>query len=552
MLHLIRRRSHYIAKTPADVMRSLTAGLSSGTFAVSYSWGHWTKTVARNAFKCFANGVCWIDIRNILPGHRIQDTCAEAMANADAAIVFLSDQYLRSQNCCIELLNLEPQCARVLAAMRNNWIDDLQDAESNGGTGTMPDGGRRPRVAGTQRNTTEFDTYTLSQLLQREPGRASRLVVIVSLNAFDNQRELRTELVSILSNAGHYVWFARPSTEIQLRRRLPRLVLEGFLRINTFQDIYKRQQTTPAVNDYWHGTAASMFKTANLHIATPLLALLMWVVDGVFFVVANLQDDTTDTNLTSSGIELLIDIVAAALIIVALAVHIALVVAMRGSYSHKHMRWLWIINPLIGIEYLLSYISPPIAQSIDFASLPDAGYLLAIVVRLRIGKRLRVCAKGIAKMPQLVKGALRTLIQYGVIQMTDTQDQADFSLVCLDVDDGVTVRKPRLGFGSTGGVKLCVPENLDTSGATLYWTRFTLEDIVKVAPDAKTAMIKCSSNKQLTSAQACPGLETIFVQMLKRSLGLTLTAHVAAGRGNFEDIDFEDVQQSSFLSKLFA
>ncbi|EGD79595.1 hypothetical protein PTSG_13047 [Salpingoeca rosetta] len=537
--HLIWSRQHFTAKTPTRMLKALTAGMQPGTFAISYSWSNWTKRIARKSFHCFFGDVCWIDIRNILPGHRIEDTCALAMASAKAGVVFLSDEYISSHNCCVELLNLEPKCGHVLAAMRPDWVDDLWDRDA------------KPPNTGVLDQT--VDASYLSQLLRRTTTSSATLVIIVTRNFMSADAKLRSQLVLKLGECGHYLWYDQSSiSSKELKHRYARILLEGFIACGAFNDIYREQQVTPAINEGWHGTVSSVLRTARLHILQPLFGLAACEYDTLMsFRLVERTQMPCRYNLTikvypHSAVFRLLYSVAGVMI------HVLLTFAVRGGFSRKQLWYSCITNWFLLPVPVLFHYFPSVRRSIDFASLPDAPLLLAMLVRLGIANKL-----GVYRQSHLTKSrerALRTLAYYDVIELVDTPEEADFSLICLDTPTSSPGKIPtRLSFFAKGRriADMNVPETLDTSGATLYWTRHTIEELKVLVPNASTAMIKCApTDTRFLEQDVTPGLDTIFVQMLKRSLGLDVTARVTAGRRNFKDIDFDDVQNASLCTKI--
>ena len=124
------------------------------------------------------------------------------------------------------------------------------------------------------------------------------------------------------------------------------------------------------------------------------------------------------------------------------------------------------------------------------------------------------------------------------METVDSPEEAEFAFVCLDRNPVRHVHLLR-NVISRREVDVDVPPVLDASGATIYWTTAAYETIVKHKPrNVRKAFIKCGKP---------PKLETVLVQLMKRSLDLPLRASVTVGRHPFKHIDFEIQSQKKLL-----
>lgn len=71
---------------------------------VSYCWNpEYSAEIARSLATALPN--CWVDIQMLSSGNNVPQTTASVAATSHLMVIFLSRQYLESQNCCIELVN---------------------------------------------------------------------------------------------------------------------------------------------------------------------------------------------------------------------------------------------------------------------------------------------------------------------------------------------------------------------------------------------------------------------------------------------------------------
>eukprot|EP00055_Hartaetosiga_balthica_P005204 m.14928 g.14928 ORF g.14928 m.14928 type:complete len:838 (+) comp4394_c0_seq2:154-2667(+) len=358
----------------------------------------------------------------------------------------------------------------------------------------------------------------ISRVLKRNPNHPAKLIVIVTDEVEDTEEldektyEFHQQILRVLREQGHYLIYERDNVLKYFRYNNYRMVLQTLVLSKALVHIYRRQETTPAINENWQATSASMVKTwfLNIFYMLPIISgAVQLLITGRSFTSSDSSNSTANTITT------------------ALAVQIALLVwqafSLRGTDSF--ISWMW--------KFMLLPFYRPIHRAGKFSKLPDTAHLLAVLKSLQIGKKLKIFASPTA--PKYLKTALQSLSKFDVIDIVGEYEQPDFKFVCLDIEEG----KSSLFSKQKYAVK--VPPVLDDSGASMYWTRSNFPKVAAFNPkNIRTAFIKCGQP---------PKLETILVQMLKTSLGLPLRASLTIGRNHFKHIDFDVTSSKKVLVK---
>eukprot|EP00041_Stephanoeca_diplocostata_P031101 m.961015 g.961015 ORF g.961015 m.961015 type:complete len:731 (-) comp23887_c0_seq10:1611-3803(-) len=126
------RPDTYVAFSPSSVLRKLTLGLPPGTFMMSYSSGRRSGEQSSRALGRWLARIlphCWSPAKDLLPGAPRTKLSKESADACVVGVVFVSQAYLRSPICCMELDILRKKPGRVVAFVHSDVLATEQGVE---------------------------------------------------------------------------------------------------------------------------------------------------------------------------------------------------------------------------------------------------------------------------------------------------------------------------------------------------------------------------------------------------------------------------------------
>ena len=87
-------------------LMSLLVRASAPQFMISYAWGGRSEQSLKGLALGLAEALpdCWIDVRRLVSGQHVRDEVCAPAEHARVLVVLMNEAYVKSENCCIELL----------------------------------------------------------------------------------------------------------------------------------------------------------------------------------------------------------------------------------------------------------------------------------------------------------------------------------------------------------------------------------------------------------------------------------------------------------------